>query len=179
MKNLARMLCGLFGLALAFVAGYAVRPYGPSIPEVLHRVGVPTPVWASHPPGPRQDPARALDPRKALELLGLYTSEINTRIEALSAKRKEKQTAIQIMKNQGEEPDSKVLRRLAEERAAATEQIANLEAMRQDALDVEARLQRFIDAEADVEGGFVQDQASLVDARSVLTRLESLGGWRR
>lgn len=177
MKKIAQTICGALCLASAFAVGYVIRPFGPSVSGVADRVGLRPPVRAQESREPSPAPAAPMDAQAALALLGSYTSEISTRIEELRARRKEKEIAIQLLTNRGETADSAVLRRLTEQQQVYGEQIVELEAMVQETLDVEQRLQRFVDAEADVEGALVEETESLTDARAVLARLEFLGSW--
>ncbi|MCP3918186.1 MAG: hypothetical protein GY711_21765 [bacterium] len=176
MKKRTRFALWILGVTAVYGAGYTARIYGPSVAELLHRAGVQPPAWAMEPGESIPEPTREVDAREALALLGEYMREINTRLDGLRTKRKEKEIAADLMAGRGGSDDSRVLRRLSEEREALDGQIAQLEALQREALDVEAPLQRYVDAETDVGRALDHDRRSLIDARTVLDRIERVGG---
>jgi len=184
MKKIRALFVMTLCVCVGYLAGYATSHFGPPLDVLAARYGIELPpraVYAetvAHGSAPEADTTiddTVTDVYDARAKLGEYAREINTRIEALERRRKEKTTAVQLYLGRGETEDSPVVNRLCEEVLSIDRGLEELRDSLAEAVDVQERLQLVIDAAAEVDAASVGDERSLVEARAILTRLEALG----
>jgi seryl-tRNA synthetase len=184
MKKIRALFVMTLCVCVGYLVGYGTSHFGPPLDVLAARYGIELPPRTvnaetmAHAPAPEAE--RTIDDTvtnvyDAKARLGEYAREINTRIEALERRRKEKTTAIGLYLGRGEAQDSAVVSRLREEVRSIDRGLEELRDGLAEAVDVQERLQLVIDAAAEVDAASVGDERSLVDARAILTRIEAWG----